>query len=118
MYLLVSEDLLLARKIYMDVENKLEDSIKDDVITPDAGDKKQIYLAISLIEKCRTTLQASRDGVKSAPSAAIMQLRSALRTMELVSKGSKKAALTQNLVHEHISNSIVYSVLWARDGFK
>ncbi len=118
MYPIVAEDLLLARKIFMDFEDKLEESIKGDVITPGAEDKKQIQLAISLIQKCREALQADREGVKSPPEAAIMQLRSALRTMELISRGSKKAALTQNLVHEHLSNAMVYSVLWARDGFK
>jgi len=118
MYPIVSEDLMLARKIFMDVENKLEDSIKGDAIAPSEEDQKQIKVAVNLIHKCRTTLMAKREGVKNAPSAAILQLRTAARKMEEISKGSKKAAATQNLVHEHLSNSLVYSVLWARNGFK
>lgn len=118
MYPLVSGDLMLARKIFMDVEDKMEDSIKDDVIAPSEEDKKQIELAITLIHKCRNTLMEKRIGVKKAPSAAILQLRTAAEKMSLISKGTKKAAATQNLVHEHLSNSIVYSVLWAKDGFK
>lgn len=118
MYPEVSEDLLTARKLFMDVEDNLSSSIKNDSITPSEEDQKQLKLAIDLIEKCKKTLSEKKEGVKKSPSSAILQLRAITVKMVLISAGTKRAASTQNLVHEHLSNTIVYSVLWARDGFK
>ncbi len=114
----VSTDLMAARQLFMDVEDGLESSITNDTITPTEEDKQKIAEAISLIDKCCKTLKANKEGVRSSPSAAIMQLRNAIKRMVIISGGTKKAAQAQNIVHEHFSNSIVYAVLWARDGFK
>ena len=118
MYPQVSEDLLTARSLFMEVEDRLAASIKNDEITPTEEDQKQIKRAVDLIQKCRDTLMVKKEGVKKAPNAALLQLRAAYQKMEHIAGGAKRAAATQNLVHEHLSNSIVYSVLWARDGFK
>jgi len=114
----VVKDFMLARKMFMEMEDANEAKIQNDTIAPSEEDQKKIAEAQSLIAKCRETLMAKKDGVTSPPSATILQLRTASQKMGLVSKGTSKAAITQNLVHEHFSNAMVYAVLWARDGFK
>lgn len=118
MYPQVTKDLMTARKMFMEVEDKLEGAIQKDTITPTEEDQKKIGEAIALINTARTTLLAKKEGVTSPPSATVLQLRTVTRKMATISGGTTKAAATQNLVHEHFSNALVYAVLWARDGFK
>lgn len=117
-YPIVSADLMKARSMFMGVETKMKEGITNDTIAPAGEDKKKIREAIALIEKCREALGKRKEGVRSVPNAAIMQLRTASRTMETIARGTNQAASKQNLVHEHLSNSIVYTVLWARNDFK
>ncbi len=84
----------------------------------DENQKAEILKLSELIEKSEKTLNAKHKGVKSPPYATLKQLRTCRTFLNQIAAGKKSRRNPHSLAHEHLSNAIVYSVLWARDGFK
>ncbi len=70
------------------------------------------------LSKIKKALQAKTEGVDMPPAATIKQIVAVRKHIIDISAGNKSRLDRQALAHEHLSNAIVYGVLWARDGFK
>lgn len=110
-------DLLESRRLFMEVEGVLDGAAGSESVVSADEISKKLNKAVGLIRNSRELLMRRASGVKGAPKAAAQQLLAAANKMEEVGKGKKNISSARSFVHEHISNSIVYSVLWARDGF-
>ncbi len=89
-------------------------------------DKKYSKEALSKIDKLGTlvgelsaTLQTKTKGVKTPPYATLKQLRTCRTHLNRIAAQKKSGGLNLNaLAHEHLSNAMVYGILWAEAGFK
>ena len=110
-------DLLESRRLFMELEGDLDSSKKSDSVMSAEEISKKMNKAEDLMRNSRKLFMKRRSGVKGSPNSVAQQLFVASNKMAEVVKGKKDIFSVRGLVHEHISNSIVYSVLWAKDGF-
>lgn len=110
----------LLLKIKSDL-SRLEDARGDSKTFSEDARKEFDQLATeigSLYGKLKMSAKDSKK-VKLAPYATMKQLQTCRRYLNAMAAGKKigKRNLPA-LVHEHLSNAMVYAVLWAKDGFK
>lgn len=98
---------------------KILSEIQDKGSKPSDEDLGEIRNAASLISEAQKELLAKQAGVPGRPSATVKQLQTVKSHLLHIANKTKKGRTDPNsLAHEHISNAIVYGVLWAQGGFK
>jgi len=103
-------DLLKVKATLFEVDEKSE-LTEEDV--------KKLKEAAAMVGKARTALMAKTDGVTGQPVATSKQLRTVQAHLgHIASKTRQGRTNPKELAHEHLSNAIVYGVLWAEGGFK
>jgi len=105
------ENILSAKQLLTEVEDKGTKPTEEDL--------KQIQKAAALVRETQTLLSKKTPGVTGRPNATLQQLRTVYANLLHVANNTKKGRTDPNsLAHEHLSNAIVYGVLWAQGGFK
>ena len=98
----------------------LEDAKGSQAYSEEA--RKELDELATMVGKLSQTLEGSPKkvkGITKPPYATMKQLRTCRTHLNRLAQGKKDGRKNLNaLVHEHLSNSIVYAVLWSRDGFK
>ena len=93
--------------------------IQDRTSTPTAEDLTKVKEAAGLIGEAQTLLMKKKPGVKGTPNATLSQLQTVKTHLNHIANKTKKGRTDPNsLAHEHLSNAIVYGVLWAQGDFK
>ncbi len=104
-------NILGAKKILTEVEDK--------GTAPTEEDLDQVQKAAALIFEAQTLLVKKTPGVTGRPNATVQQLRTVYSNLLHVANKTKEGRTDPNsLAHTHLSNTIVYGVLWAQGGFK
>jgi hypothetical protein len=109
-YPLAADGLL---KVYADLK-ALEQ--KHPTLGPEQ--QAEIKPLVLTITDCIKALQAKTEGVKNPPAATLQQLNSCRSSLNALANAKPGKRDHQALAHEHLSNSFVYSVLWALNDFK
>ncbi len=98
---------------------KILTEIQDKGAKPSDEDLAKIKAAAALISEAQTELLKKQDGIAGRPAATVKQLQTVRSHLLHIANKTKKGRTDPNsLAHEHISNAIVYGVLWAQGGFK
>jgi len=94
-------------------------TIQDKNATLTEDDRKEIKGAADLIAEARDLLGKEVAGVSGKPLATVKQLRTVHSHLLHISNNTRQGRTDPNsLAHEHLSNAIVYGVLWAQGGFR
>jgi len=103
-------------KIHQDLI-KVEDSTPDLEFSEEQ--LKEIDKLGTLAGEIQKALRVKETGIANPPYATLKQLRTCRKHLNKIASGKNaRNQKTHSLAHEHLSNAIVYSVLWAKDGFK
>ena len=98
---------------------KILTAIHDKKTAPTDEDLKKVQGAAGLITEAKNLLLKKTPGVSGKPNATITQLITVRTHLLHIANKTKKGRTDPNsLAHEHLSNSIVYAVLWAQGDFK
>lgn len=82
-------------------------------------DQTAIKGAADKILATQKLLFKTAEGVTGKPNATVTQLRTVHQHLLHIANKTRKGRTDPNsLAHEHLSNAIVYGVLWAQGGFK
>jgi len=98
---------------------KILTAIQSKESQPTAEDLTKVKEAAGLISEAQKILLKKTPGITGRPSATVQQLQTVRSHLLHIANKTKKGRTDPNsLAHEHLSNSIVYGVLWAQGGFK
>ncbi len=93
--------------------------IQDKGSAPTDEDLNKIKDTAALISEAQTELLTKQPGITGRPSATVKQLQTVKsHLLHIANKTKKGRTDPHSLAHEHLSNAIVYGVLWAQGGFK
>lgn len=93
--------------------------IQDRTSILTAEDLTRVKEAAGLIGEAQTLLMKKKPGVTGTPNATLNQLLTVkIHLNHIANKTRKGRTDPHSLAHEHLSNAIVYGVLWAQDDFK
>ena len=98
---------------------KILTTLHEKETAPTDADLKEVEGAVNLITEAKNLLLKKTPGVIGKPNATITQLITVRTHLLHIANKTKKGRTDPNpLAHEHLSNSIVYAVLWAQGDFQ
>lgn len=104
-------NILSTKQIITEIQEKKTTLTEEDLT--------KVKELAGLISEAQTLLMKKTPGVTGRPNATFNQLQTVrAHLLHIANKTKKGRTDPHSLVHEHISNSIVYGVLWAQSGFK
>lgn len=106
----VAEGILKAHQDLLALEGKHQRLSSEN--------RDEINEIVFVLRDTMKALKAKTPGVKFPPAATMKQLTSARNSLNQIALGTKSKRDFQALAHEHLSNAMVYAVLWSLDGFQ
>lgn len=94
-------------------------TIQDKPTPPTDADLSNIRKTAELISEAQTELLTKQAGITGRPTATVKQLQTVKsHLLHIANKTRLGRTDPHSLAHEHLSNAIVYGVLWAQGDFQ